>query len=124
MKLFLFAMTSSFPAGNDLADPPDAVVTMADITERTVFSSSRVTDAYRFWFDNPSLDYGYALSVLPSATVEAKFEKCKAGNRCCRAAFDFDLAVQRLHGVGIDLAGQHVDRLAERREPGQRIGTG
>jgi hypothetical protein len=28
-------------------------------------SGPQVTDAFRFWFDNPQLDYGYALRLAP-----------------------------------------------------------
>lgn len=47
----------------DLAGVVDARISMQTINERTTFADPNITDAFRFWFDNPSIDYGYALRV-------------------------------------------------------------
>lgn len=59
-------------AANDTAFDPDAVAVMPAINQPLVLSGATVLDAFRFWFTNPTLDYGYALR-LASGAQEAKF---------------------------------------------------
>lgn len=54
-------------SSNDTAFTPDVVASMAAVNEPFLASGAGVTDAFRFWFDNPGLDYGYALSLVPRA---------------------------------------------------------
>lgn len=69
------ASPADYNGAFDLAQSVDATVTMPAINERTSFGGSSVSGAFRFWFDNPSLDFGYALRVLPGASQEVKFER-------------------------------------------------
>ncbi len=47
----------------DLAERVDATTRMRAINSRVSFTSELVRDAFRFWFDNPEQDYGYALRI-------------------------------------------------------------
>ena len=46
---------------------------MESVRERLVFDGAAVTDAFRFWFRNPSVDYGYALQFAPGAQLGTRF---------------------------------------------------
>jgi hypothetical protein len=72
------AAVADYNSTNDLAARVDATVPMPAVNEAMTFSGPLVTDAFRFWFDNPSLDYGYALRLLSTATQAAKFERWEA----------------------------------------------
>jgi DNA-binding beta-propeller fold protein YncE len=63
----------------DLSGRIDATATPAAINERVTFAGAPVTDAFRFWFDNPTLDYGYALRVRTGGSQEVKFERWESG---------------------------------------------
>ena len=52
---------------------------MQAVNEEMTFSGTNITRAFRFWFDNPALDYGYALRVANNATQEVKFERWETG---------------------------------------------
>ncbi|MCH9647319.1 MAG: hypothetical protein K0U98_03710 [Deltaproteobacteria bacterium] len=58
----------------DTAHTPDATLPMSSIIDRFEVSGPRVSDAFRFWFDNPSVDFGYALRVLPGGDLDTRFE--------------------------------------------------
>ncbi len=73
------AVASDYNSTNDLAARVDASQTIAAINEKTTFSGPLVTDAFRFWFANPTLDYGYSLRVTANATQETKFERWENG---------------------------------------------
>ncbi len=64
---------SDYFGTRDTAYDPDAVVTMSSIGGPTVFGGAGVLDAFRFWLQNPTLDYGYALQLTAAATQETKF---------------------------------------------------
>jgi len=49
----------------DLAAVVDAESVMPAINRRVSFGSPRIRDAYRLWFDNPDIDYGHALRLVP-----------------------------------------------------------
>ena len=51
------------------------MVQMQAINEATHFAGPLVTEAYRFWFDHPDLDYGYGCRVAPGSFQETKFER-------------------------------------------------
>ena len=46
---------------------------------RFSFSSSLVTDAFRFWFDASQVDYGYALRLTSDATQELRAHRAESG---------------------------------------------
>ncbi len=50
---------------------------MISLTEALEFSGAAVTDAFRFWFENPALDYGYGLRIqaTPPARPDVKFHR-------------------------------------------------
>lgn len=52
---------ADYNGSNDLASVADAFVSMDAVNEEIEFASDKVTEAFRFWFDNPGVDYGYAL---------------------------------------------------------------
>ncbi|MEW6160461.1 MAG: hypothetical protein AB1813_23765 [Verrucomicrobiota bacterium] len=70
---------SDYNGVNDLAVRVDAIAEMKSIIEPAVFRGALVTDAFRFWFDNPSVDYGYALRLGLNSTAGAKFERWESG---------------------------------------------
>jgi hypothetical protein len=69
---------ADYNAGFDLASQVDAVVAMDRISGVTLIAGSAVTDAFRFWFDHPAVDYGYGLRV-PGATQETRFHRSETG---------------------------------------------
>jgi hypothetical protein len=65
--------TTDYDGVDDLAYAPAAVIPMASVKERLVVVGPGITDAIRFWFDNPSADYGFALQQAPGATAGTRF---------------------------------------------------
>lgn len=63
---------------NDLATRIDANLRLEAINEEVSFGGPLVTDAFRFWFDHPEVDYGYALRLSSAATQEMRFERNEA----------------------------------------------
>jgi hypothetical protein len=59
----------------DLSARIDASATPEAVNERVTFTGPLVADAFRFWFDNPALDFGYALRVRTGGSQEIKFER-------------------------------------------------
>ena len=54
----------------------DLTLTPQAINEPVVFGGANITDAYRFWFDNPSVDYGHAFEVVGGGNGnELKFHR-------------------------------------------------
>lgn len=53
-----------YPTGSfDVAAVVDAVAAVIGLNERVEFAGPLVTDAFRFWFDHPELNFGYAVEV-------------------------------------------------------------
>lgn len=71
---------ANYNAGFDLASQVDAVTVMDCISGETTIEGPAVTDAFRFWFDHPAVDYGYGLRV-PGATQETRFHRSETGLR-------------------------------------------
>ena len=57
------AAVSDYGGAADVGAVPDAVVSTTSINEPWVISGPGITDAYRFWFANPSVDWGHALRI-------------------------------------------------------------
>ncbi len=57
---------------NDLAARVDATIAVDAVNEQIEFAGPLITDAFRFWFTNPGVDYGYAFRVLGNSTHELK----------------------------------------------------
>jgi DNA-binding beta-propeller fold protein YncE len=68
---------ADYDGANDTAATPDAVLLMDAINERFTIAGPGVTDAFRFWFDNPSVDYGYALRVVPTSPFTQRLYTAK-----------------------------------------------
>lgn len=64
---------------NDLASRADAVLDLTSLTTHAQVAGPLVTDAFRFWFDNPTVDYGYAVRLASTATQDLKFERAESG---------------------------------------------
>jgi len=64
---------SDYFGARDTAFDPDVVVSMTGLGQRAVFGGAGVLDAFRFWFQNPSLDQGYALQLTSAAKQETRF---------------------------------------------------
>jgi DNA-binding beta-propeller fold protein YncE len=62
----------------DVAQQVDAAASVPAINGEAVFSGAMVTEAFRFWFDHPAVDYGYALRLAAGALGEAKFQKAES----------------------------------------------
>jgi len=60
---------------NDLASRVDASVMVETVNETVWCASPLLTDAYRFWFDHPAVDYGHAFRLQASSTQALKFER-------------------------------------------------
>lgn len=53
-----------YPQGSaDLASTVDAIGVVESLDRRVAFAGPLVTDAFRFWFDNPAINFGYAVNV-------------------------------------------------------------
>lgn len=63
------------PSGTaDLALTADATVALNALNERLSFGGGAIADAFRFWFDNPAQNFGYAVEVVgPSSGGTAFF---------------------------------------------------
>ena len=57
------AAVADYNGGNDVASAADAVVATEAINEPVVLGGPGLTDAYRFWLANPSVDFGHALRI-------------------------------------------------------------
>jgi hypothetical protein len=57
----------------DTAFDPDAVVSMGSIHQRLVLGGPGVASAFRFWYANPTLDWGYALNLAAGGVQESRF---------------------------------------------------
>jgi hypothetical protein len=57
----------------DTAFDPDTTLTMSSLGGPAAFGGANVLDAFRFWFVNPTLDFGYALQLAAGAAQETKF---------------------------------------------------
>ncbi|MFN8423821.1 MAG: hypothetical protein U0470_10740 [Anaerolineae bacterium] len=58
---------ADYDGPNDLASGVDLVTKVPALNERFWFADDRITDAFRFWFAHPTLDYGYALRLRGDA---------------------------------------------------------
>ncbi len=72
---------SDYDGGFDLAGVVDAVAAAGSSNGAVSFSGERVTEAFRFWLENPSLDRGYALRLTPGAAGEMKFQRSESEQR-------------------------------------------
>jgi hypothetical protein len=72
------SQASHYDANDDTADVPDFVGEMPAINEPFVIAGPRVTDAFRFWYDNPAVDHGYALRITDGQYNETRFERSEA----------------------------------------------
>ena len=89
---------SHYFVGQDLGDPADAVVTPSGLHQPFELTSSGVTSAYRFWFDNPSRDFGHALRVAGGSVHQTRFEALEA--ELGRDAPFLEIAYQLAPGCG------------------------
>jgi hypothetical protein len=64
---------SDYFGTRDTAFDPDATLTMTSLGGPAVFGGAGVLSAFRFWFANPTMDFGYALQLAAGATQETKF---------------------------------------------------
>ena len=72
-------VASDYNGSFDLAATIDATVTPSSINQPAAFAGPLVTDAFRFWFANPTLDYGYGLQHAGPASNELRFMKTELG---------------------------------------------
>ncbi len=66
-------VASNYFSAYDTAYDPDVIVTLQAIKGSAAFGGAGVLDAFRFWFSNPSLDYGYALQLASGSLQETRF---------------------------------------------------
>ena len=64
---------------NDISATIDATAIVRSVKERTQFSGPGVTAAYRFWFDNPAVDYGHALELTAGSVRELDYGRFGPG---------------------------------------------
>lgn len=62
----------------DLAEEVEAASDMPAINERVVFGGEGVTAAFRFWFENPRVDYGYGLRLVEGSKGRSKFQRVES----------------------------------------------
>ena len=71
-------VASDYFGSNDLGHAVDATMGMDAVNHRQVLTGTGITDAYRFWLDNPSRDYGHALRILNASDQQVRFESAEA----------------------------------------------
>lgn len=71
-------VVADYNGANDTAFTPDASVAMPATNEPLVIGGPLVASAFGFWFDNPSVDYGYALRLASGSWHEAKFRRSES----------------------------------------------
>ncbi|MEM7232002.1 MAG: Ig-like domain-containing protein, partial [Planctomycetota bacterium] len=64
--------------GFDLADRVDGTIEMTSLDETITFAGELVTEAFRFWFDFPQVDNGYALRLASGSSESTAFESAEA----------------------------------------------
>jgi len=63
-----------YPSGSfDVAATVDATATIDAVNERVAFGGPGMADAFRFWFENPAVNFGYAVHSLQAAGTFAIF---------------------------------------------------
>lgn len=64
-----------YPTGAfDTAAVVDATVAVDDLGAPASFASPSITDAFRFWYDHPTLNHGYAVEILDGSGTNLVFE--------------------------------------------------
>ncbi len=70
---------SDYFGTDDTAHLPDAAVALQAVDRRLEISNVTVTDAFRFWFDNPAQDYGYAVRLTAGDDAPIRFQPVEHG---------------------------------------------
>ncbi|MCI0540683.1 MAG: hypothetical protein L0Z50_36245 [Verrucomicrobiales bacterium] len=73
------ATTNDYNGPFDLAERVDATLRLKSINEETAFAGRLVTEAFRFGFEHPSVDYGYALRLTDASGLGARFHRSESG---------------------------------------------
>ncbi len=84
-----------YPTGSfDLAAAVDATASVDAIQERIEFAGPLVTDAFRFWFDNSQVNFGYGVEVVGDNGVGTEFWGSQQGGGKYGAVLSMTLAIQ------------------------------
>ncbi len=63
-----------YPSGSfDVTSAVDATTTVPGIHERMEFAGPGLTNAFRFWFDHPAINYGHSVEVVGNNAVGTEF---------------------------------------------------
>lgn len=63
-----------YPGGAfDVAATVDATGEVRAVNERTAFAGARIDDAFRFWFEHPQANYGYAVDIAGTSRLSTEF---------------------------------------------------
>jgi len=57
----------------DTAATADASIPISSMTARQEFASPGITDAFRFWYDNPATNFGYAVNAIAPTSQGTEF---------------------------------------------------
>ncbi|MFN0058669.1 MAG: hypothetical protein ACKVX7_09465 [Planctomycetota bacterium] len=75
------SLSEYYPSGAfDVAAAVDASVVAGAVNERVEFASTAVTSAFRFWFDNPSKNFGYCVEVAGTTGPGIEFHAADREN--------------------------------------------
>lgn len=64
---------------NDIGDAIDATAAVRSVKERVTVGGPGVTEAFRFWFDHPGMDYGHALELTAGDRRELELGRIGEG---------------------------------------------
>jgi YVTN family beta-propeller protein len=77
----------------DAAGSTDGEVAMTNVESRIEFAGSGITDAFRFWMANPSLNYGYIVETVGTSGPIVEFWSSEADGGALGPVLSITLAV-------------------------------
>ncbi|MGE3106946.1 MAG: hypothetical protein AB7G11_06865 [Phycisphaerales bacterium] len=93
----------------DTAATSDLITVVEGIGSRQEFSSPAILDAFRFWFANPSVNFGYAVSAMPLNFQGTEFWADEAENGRHGSVLTITFAVAPQTGDDCDMNGAADD---------------
>ncbi len=102
---------SEYYPGNtfDTAATPDLSVVLQGIGSRQEFASPAILDAFRFWFDNPTRNFGYAINAVGASINGTEFWADEADGGRHGIVLSITYAITPQTGDDCDLSGTPDD---------------
>ncbi len=103
------SVSEYYPSANfDLTATVDATVTVLSMVAPVEFASPSVTDAFRFWFENPSVNFGHSVEVVGNQGVGTEFQSASADLGRNGVTLEITFAVTPTAGPSPDCNGNGV----------------